>query len=449
MAVSRDSRQIEIDHNLPTVSIAGVNVVPFGLGPHPDYTTGLPLRFAAFPFPFTGKKREDYRAMIEGQDMVSGKPMMQALVDGLTTPLTERERQSGPVQQQIAAEPRYLPPDTEENLQRLFKDKGWTDFNPVVLPTEERVQAMLKGTSRKPDEIIKKGSGTFNTNRPFTVETVAIIAVMAGAKPEYMPVLLALASQVPYIDSTTSNAMGILVNGPIRNEIGMNSGIGALGPENEANSVIGRAMNLFRFIIQGYQEGVTGFSSLSNPLRYNNLTMAENEEALPEGWKPLHVQMGFKPEDSVLTLLSGWNFINSAGNTVEHYPPQNLIRDYMGILAATGSATVIMDPSVAVQLHDTQGFATKEAFGEWLSQNVQTKAETYWGSAIAAAVMGPLGKQGLEPYATWQKIPQDSLIRQLPNPQNIRTIVTGGNTASVWFVTDFRAGRGVLIDDWR
>ena len=448
MAVSRDSRQIEKDHNIPTISIAGANVVPFGLGPHVDYTTGLPLRFAALPFPFTGQKREVYKSFIEGKDMVSGKPLMQAIVEGLTKPLTEKEKQSGPVQQS-AVLPRFLKPDTEENLQRLFKDQGWTDYNPVILPTEERVQAMLKGTSHKPDELVKKGSGTFNTNRPFTVENVAVIGVMAGAKPEYMPVLLALASQVPYIDSTTSNASAVLVNGPIRKEIGMNSGIGVLGPENEANSVIGRAMNLIHFIIQGYQEGVTGFSSMSNPLRYDNLTFAENEEALPEGWKPLHVQMGYKPTDSVLTILSGWNFINSAGNTVEHYPPQNLIRDYMGILAATGSATVIMDPSVAVQLHNTQGFDTKEAFSDWLSKNVQTRAETFWGSAIAAAIMGPLGKQGLEPYATWQKVPQDSIIKQFPNAQNIRTVVAGGNTASVWFVTDFRSGRGVSIDAWR
>ena len=64
-------------------------------------------------------------------------------------------------------------------------------------------------------------------------------------------------------------------------------------------------MNLIHNIIQGYQEGVTGFSSLSNPLRYNNMTIAENEEALPEGWKPFHVLMGHKPEDSVLTVLIG------------------------------------------------------------------------------------------------------------------------------------------------
>jgi len=429
--------------------MGGINVVPFGVGAHFKYTTGMPLRFVGFPYPFTGRTRETITSFVEGKDQLSGKPMMQTIIDGLTKPLTADEKLSGP-SPEAKKESRYLPPDTEENLQRLFKDMRWTDYNPVILPTEERVQAMLTGTSHKADEVVKTRSGTFGTNRPFTVENVAIIGVMAGASPKFMPVLLALANRVPYIDSSTSNASMILINGPIRKELGMNSGIGALGPDNEANSIIGRAMVLIHYIIQGYQEGITGFSSLSNPLRYNNVTIAENEEALPEGWQPLHVQMGNKPEDSVLTILSGWNFINSSGNTVEHYAPQFMMRDYMSILATTGSATLIMDPSVAVQLHDTQGFQTKEALSDWLSKNVQTRAQTYWGNAIAAAVAGPLGRQGLEPYATWQKVSNDSLINQLANPDRIHTIVVGGNTASVWFATDFGAyGKGESIDKWR
>jgi len=428
--------------------MGGINVVPYGLGHYPKYNSGMPLRFVGFPFPFTGMTREVYRSFIEGKDQVSGKPMMQAIIDALTKPLSAEEKLSGP-SSQSKPEPRYLPPDTAENLQRLFKDKGWTDYNPVILPTEERVQAMLKGTSHKPDEVVTR-PGPFGANRPFTVEKVAIIGVMAGAKPSYMPVLLALSTIAPASSSTTSNAGMVVVNGPIRKEIGMNSGIGALGPDNEANSILGRAMNLMSFTLQGYKEGVTSFSSLSNPLRYNNVTIAENEEALPEGWKSLSVQQGYKPQDSVLTSFFGWNFINSSGNTVEHYAPQDMIRDYMGILAATGSATIIMDPSVAVQLHDIQGFKSKESLSEWFSKNVKTRAQTYWGNAIAAAVRGPLGQQGLEPYATWQKVSDDTLINQLPNPQNIRMVVVGGNTASVWFATDFGTfGKGILIDDWR
>ena len=446
--MSRFAGTLETQYNIPTVSLANENIVSFGIGAHFKYSTGMPVRYVGMPYPFTGLNQERLKTYLEDKDNVSGKPIMQAIVDGFTSPLTNEEQIKG-IPPEAASEPRFLPPDTEDNLQRLFKDMDWTDFNPVILPTEERVAAMLKGTSHAPDELVKESSGTFGSNRPFTVEKVAIIAVMAGAKPEYFPVILALSTQVPYMDSTTSNASMILINGPIRKEIGINSGIGALGPVAEANSVIGRSMNLIHSIIQGYKEGVTGYSSLSNPLRYNNMTIGENEEALPEGWQPYHVLSGNKPEDSVLTVLTGWNFVNSSGSVVEHYPPQYLMRDFMRVLAATSAATFIMDPSVAYQLRHTQGFKTQAEFGEWLSKNAVTTADMYWANSITSGMMGPLGKQGLEPYAGWQKVPGNTLIHHYPNGRNIRTIVAGGSTASVWFVTDFMGGRGVSIDAWR
>ena len=446
--MSRFAKTLETQYGIPTVSLANENIVSFGLNAHFKYSTGMPLRFVGMPYPFTGLKKEVLRTYLERKDKVSGKPVMQAIADCLTRPLTAEEKRTG-IPPEAAPEPRFLPPASEDTLQRLFKDRGWTDFNPVILPTEERVAAMLKGTSHKAGEVVGTRAGTFGTRRSFTVEKVAIIAVMAGAKTEYLPVILALASQVPYSDSTTSNASMVLVNGPIRRQIGMNSGQGALGPNAEANSVIGRAMVLIHKIIQGYQEGVSGFSSLSNPLLYNNLTIAENEEALPEGWKPFHVLMGHKPEDSVLTVLMGWNFVNCSGSVVEHYAPQLLMRDFMRVLAATGGATIIMDPSVAKLLKDTQGFESKEALGKWLSQNAETAAGTYWANSIVSGMMAPLGKQGLEPYASWQKVPSDAMIKHFPNAQNIRTIVVGGSTASVWFITDFMAGRGASIDAWR
>jgi hypothetical protein len=446
--VSRFSGNLEKQYGIPSVSLANENVVSYGLNAYFKYNTGMPLRWVGVPYPFTGLKKEELKTYLEGKDRVSGKPLMQAIVDCLTKPLTAEEKKTG-IPPEAAPEPRFLTPDTEDSLQRLFKDKHWTDYNPIILPTEERVTAMLKGTSHKPDELVKKDAGVFGQIRPFTVEKVAIIAVMAGAKPDYLPVILALSTQVPYMDSTTSNASMVLINGPIRKQIGVNSGIGALGPTAEANSVIGRAMTLMHCILQGYQEGVTGFSSLSNPLRYNNMTIGEAEEDLPEGWKPYHVQSGNKPENSILTVLTGWNFVNCSGSVVEHYPPQFLMRDFTRVLAAMGSATLIMDPSVAFQLKNTQGFQTKEAFSEWLSQNSVTEAGTYWANSIASGMMGPLGKQGFEPYASWQNVPGNTLIKHLPDPKKIRTIVVGGKTASVWFITDFMGGRGVSIDAWK
>ncbi len=446
--MSRFSGTMESRYGIPTASLANENIVSFGIGDHFKYSTGMPLRFVGVPYPFTGIKKEMLGAYLRGRDSVSGKPVMQAIADCLTRPLTAEEKKTG-APPEAAPEPRFLPPDTEDNLQRLFKDRHWTDYNPVILPTEERVAAMLKGTRRRPDELVKKESGTFGTIRPFTVEKVAIIAVMAGARPEYFPVILALSSQIPYMDSTTSNATMVVVNGPIRKEIGMNSGIGALGPNGEANSILGRSMVLMHKILQGYREGVSGFSSLSNPLAYSYMPIAENEEALPEGWQPIHVLNGHKPEDSVVTLFMGWNFVNCSGSVVEHYAPQFLMRDFMRVLAATGAATLIMDPSVAKLLRDTQGFQTKAALAEWLSKNAETTAGMYWANSIASGMMGPMGKQGLEPYAGWGKASSDTLIKHFPNPRNIRTVVVGGSTASVWFITDFMAGQGVSIDAWR
>ena len=180
--MSRFCGLLEREYGIPTVALANENVVSFGLNVHFKYSTGMPLRFVGMPYPFTGLKEEMLKAYLEGKDSVSGKPIMKAIADCLTRPLTAEEKKSGP-SAEAAPEPRFLPPDTEDNLQRLFKDRHWTDFNPVILPTEARVAAMLKGTSHKPDELVKKASGTFGTTRPFTVEKVAIIAVMAGAKP--------------------------------------------------------------------------------------------------------------------------------------------------------------------------------------------------------------------------------------------------------------------------
>lgn len=445
--MSREAGEIEQKYKIPTVAAAGSNVVSFGLGPNVTYSTGMPIRYVGVPFPFSGQPRSVLKGYIEGKDTVTGKPMMQAIVDALTKPLTDQEKMTG-TPAAAAPEPRLLAPDTADNLQRLFKERCWTDYNPVIIPTQEKVAAMLKGTSHKPEEIVKAAAGTFGSRRPFTVEKVAILAVMAGARPEYFPVILALSSMVPYQDSTTSIAQMVVVNGPTRNEIGMNSGLGALGPDNEANSVIGRSMTLIHKVIQGYDEGVTGFASLSNPLRYDNLCFAENEEALPAGWQPLHVQMGHKPTDSMLTIFTGWNFINSTGWVEQHYAPQLLMRDYMASLSGM-SATLIMDPSVAELLNNVQGFTTKAALAEWLSQNVEKTAQSYWGNSIVSSMIGPLGAQGLEPYASWRKLPGDSPIKPFTNPKSIHAVVAGGKTASVWFATDFMPEKSASIDAWR
>jgi len=166
--------------------------------------------------------------------------MMTAIIDALTKPLTEKEKFAGKPPEAIP-EKRLLAPDTEDNLQQLFKDKDWTDYLPIILPTEERVAAMLKGTSQKPDKVVKVLSWPGGA-RALTVEKAAVCAVMAGAKPEHFPLVLAVSMSLPFGNSTTSMANMILVNGPIRNQVKMNYGGNAMGPHNEVNAVLGRSL---------------------------------------------------------------------------------------------------------------------------------------------------------------------------------------------------------------
>ena len=126
-----------------------------------------------------------------------------------------------------------------------------------------------------------------------------------------------------------------------------------MGPHNEVNSVLGSSFALLSKTAGNLHSGKTTFSGLGSTIQYNSLCIAENEEALPAGWDPIHVQMGFKPTDSVLSVATGWSYISSVGEVQRGYPPQYLMRDYMRSLSGMG-ACVIMAPEVA---GSSQGFA--------------------------------------------------------------------------------------------
>jgi len=195
--------------------------------------------------------------------------------------------------------------DALEQFQTYFMEHKWTDGMAVLPPTQELVEKMLTGTSRKPDEVLY---GELTPTRGIvTIEKIAINAVMAGAKPEYLPVIITAVEMLCDPDfysfhplaTITSSQLMIAVGGPIAKEIGMNCKTGYLGPGTRANSAIGRAVSLcainlgwLDFDIDG---GMTG-----QPSRYCNLTFCENEEESP--WEPFHVTMGFDAEDSTVTI---------------------------------------------------------------------------------------------------------------------------------------------------
>ncbi|MBN1189374.1 MAG: hypothetical protein JXA46_06470 [Dehalococcoidales bacterium] len=432
---------------IPVAACTGRNVIEYLKGWDKLYCNGAPLRFTVFPLPVAGVSRAVHEKYLAGNDPVTGRPIIQEIIECLTLPLQPEEQLTGlPAG---AVEPRTLTPDTEDNLQELFRTNDWTDYLPVILPTQERVEAMLKGTSHQPDEVVKTltwpGGG-----RQLTVEKAAVHAVMAGAKPQYFPTILALATLSPYGNSTTSMANIIIVNGPVRNEIGMNCGAGAFSPYNGPNATIGRSFTLLSRGAGNLHAGKTAFCSLGNNLQYNNCCIAENEEELPEGWNPLSVQFGYKRDDSVVTVGIGWTCISCVGEVEAEYPANMLMRDYMKSLSALGSAALVCaDPLVAKMLHDHQGFNSKESLARWFSKNVKVPAHQFWGNGLATSFYSNLALQGLEPYATWKKVPEESLIEPFTNPRGINTVVVGGQMNTIWFVTDFRVGKGVLIDTWR
>lgn len=406
------------------------------------------LRFSFPPYPVVGMSRAELRKYVEGNDPVTGKPLMQEVIDALTKPVTEQEM--NPVRVRKPKQSRLLRPNTDQNLQRLFLEKGWTDGLPIVLPTEKRVAEMLTGTSHAPDEVVGHMTvTTLQEKLEYTVEQVAINAVMAGARPEHFPVILGIAStQEPSMpSSTTSFGRMVIVNGPIRDEIGMNSGLGALSPFNMANAVIGRAWTLMSINLADAKPGETFMGSLGHNLNYNNMCCAENEEQ--SVWEPFHVQKGFKADESVVSLFRGWSVINSMGaaNCIRPATEETAIM-LKAFPALRSAATLVMDPLVAKGLKD-QGFKIKEDVTRWLSENIKISAGQYWGADVIYAFMAPLARQGVEPYATWSKLPKDELIAPYNDPGQMNIVVVGGETNPLWLTTDFLYTQSASVDKWR
>jgi hypothetical protein len=407
---------------------------------------GMPRTRQCFvPQPVVDISPEHLRRYIEGVDPVSKKPFMQGVIEGLTGPLTDEDLAGQSFERSM---PRLLAPASEDDLQKLFIDNYWTDFMPVVLPTEERVAAMLRGTSHPPDKVVGRLRPTnFREAWELTVEKVAVNAVMAGAKPEYLPVILALASSgiSARSSSTTSLAVTAVVNGPIRDEIGMSSGIGALGPYNHANVTIGRAYNLLSINGQGGSvPGDTYMGTLGNAYNYS-AAFAEAEDRSP--WQPFHVQQGFKPADSTVSVFFGGRYTTSG------FGPRETWKEKFVRCITAGdhnqAPLIVMDPIVA-RLFVEMGFDTKEKLSQWCSENALMSAREYWDDQWVQTLTLPLAVAGVEPHASKLKVPPDELVR-LFGPNEINIVVVGGETQGAFRMIGGRYPKDgtISVDAWR
>ncbi len=268
----------------------------------------------------------------------------------------------------------------EDDAEAMF-DRGWTDGLPVVPPTEERVMRMLEGTTREATDVVAVVPPNLHE---VTVEKVAINAVMAGCKPEYLPVVLAC---VEAICTDEFNMHGVLattmavgpvfvVNGPIRKDLGMNSGMNALGHGTRPNSTIPRAVQLIvRNVGGGYPGGVDR-STQGNPGKLG-LMIAEDEEGSP--WTTYSQDQGFDAGVSTVTAFCSegpHTFVDQVSRT-----PESLTKHLASMLLHSNTPRQVMgmDAMLVVSPEHMQRFAdagwSKDRFREELDTHLAVNTD--------------------------------------------------------------------------
>ena len=212
-----------------------------------------------------------------------------------------------------------------DDAQDYYMSEGLGDGLPVVPPTEEKVHAMLDYLDLAPSDVIAE-EGIRGVQ--FTAEKVAVNAVMAGCKPEYMPVIVAAVQAVSeppfnfHANSTSTNGVGVLVivSGDIAGKIGINSGTVAMGHGFRANATIGRAMGLIKINVYGSVPHGMDKSTFGHPGKYS-FCFAENDELIP--WEPLRVEKGYSEQGSTVTVFAANSPVQV--NTQNESAPQDFL----------------------------------------------------------------------------------------------------------------------------
>ena len=392
---------------------------------------GMRVRWVAVPYPPT-KVSETEMAEI-----------MNKVVESLTAPLSEEETRTGI----------YKPPKpgrialkgTFEEIDKYYCDKGLSDGLPIVPPTKEKVDEMLKGTSHAPDEIIT--TTMWPAGWKVNVEKVAVVGVMAGCKPEYMPVLLATVEAFgecgSAVRSTNSFSYMRVVNGPIREELNMNAGTYALGPGNHANATIGRFLSLAITNLGGGQIGVNLMGSQGNVSCYS-FCFPENEESSP--WPSFSVEKGFKPTESTLTMFStGWSHCgNYLGGSVD-----DLARAMAQFTWPCGMVVLVAPPRAKEWAN--KGFS-KQDFKDYVWSHATLpmkifRQDSYYKKFIDPIMRGkPMGDYKWPKHYLW--LPDDAVVPVYPQ-EGVQAIVVGEEQNPMMQGWKTSYPTIVSIDKWR
>jgi hypothetical protein len=401
-------------HGVPAVSVLTDAFVPSGDAM--ARTMGAEgYRYAVIPHPISNLTPEQCRERAR-----SVLPdLLEILATGGVTAASTRT----PGRARLPEEPAGLTAERVQDLRRIVEydfERGWSDGLPVVPVTEATVRDFVDYVGRDPDQVLLRVD---HLGTACTLRLAAVAAAMAGCAREHFPVLLAVLDGFqPSVDtallqSTSGQAVMVTVNGPIRRELGFNSGANVLGPGHRANAVVGRAIRLVVINALGIRSGEFDQSTQGTPGKYC-LCIAENEEESP--WEPLHVERGFPAEASVTTA----NFARGTlpvDNRSGTEPEQILlnIADTMSCATASRGCAVVMGPEHA-HLIASRG---------WSKQDVRRFLWEHWGRR-----RGDLRRFGLLDGGSRlaaADASDDQFLRFAESPDAILLVVAGARNAGM------------------
>jgi len=385
------------------------------------------------------------------------------IADALTRPLTDEEKISETVTPDPP--PRIAMTGTYDEIQDFFVGNPvrtethapfsrWTDGLPIVPPTEARVEAMLEGTSHAPDKVFPRPLKMSLWD--FTVEKVAVNGVMAGCKPEHMPVLLAMAEAMSH-EFTGARAISTggfgffsVVSGSIAKDIGMNWQENILNPGNVANASLGRAMRLM-FINMG--NFIPPYGMVTTHGHFANYSCCFAENIWDSPWESLGEDRGFRPGENTITIMWGMNYINTFYVGVHPYRFKRLllplIPEQIKKSEEPASFGVILIPDMARDLYD-KGFKTKQDVRQWVWEHTTElwgeRKIRQWGTVGPPRFRMSIAKQ--TGYDSWRDVPDHALVHLLPSPEDFSIIVAGaGDEFSIGMQMVHCATES--IDKWR
>jgi hypothetical protein len=319
---------------------------------------------------------------------------------------------------------------TAREISRMFYQQEWSMGLPIIPPTRERVAELLKGTSRRPDEVIGVVPPRMGV---LTVEMAAVHAAMADCDPEFLPVIIAamealLAPETNWRGAgTTTGTTSILtiVNGPIVKQIGMAYGQGSAGKGHHVNAAIGYAINSITYVIGGSKPPAIDKGTLSAPSDFTGWIFGENEDALPKDWNPYHVDRGFNRNDSVVTVMATYEPVENIDHWSSNVTEQmkwwaHLISPLLNVGGPCAPMTLEQPVILALGPEHAEMMAvagwTKAMFTQALWEQTQIPLSAWPKGCAPGLLERKLGK----------KLTPESMIPITARPDLMEIVIAGG-----------------------